>query len=201
MTGINFKNISFSLDKENWFIVLAIVLSIAYVKIFNLNEIYENTLLENFQLIPLIASFVLCTKAKKYKNFFKAIAIVVVFMFLRELSYGRTIFCLMPGDPYNTYPWSHYKYGFLVNYIVGAALGLSALWFIIKKVYLETFEILKTTILPFWTFFASFGLVAIQLISEKTLHSTIIEEISEFGLYFGILALVLIYRKQLEKNL
>lgn len=200
MAGLNFKNISFSFDKENWFIVAAIVASFAYVGIFNLSEIYENTLLENFQLVPLIASFVLCTKAKKYKNFFTTIAIVMVFMFLRELSYGRTIFCTMPGDPYNTYPWSHYKYGFLVNYIVGAALGLSALWFIVKKVYLEVFEILKKTAIPFWTFLASFGLIYVQMLSEKTLHSTVIEEISEFGLYFGILALVLIYRKQLEKN-
>jgi hypothetical protein len=73
---------------------------------------------------------------------------------------------------------------------------LISLYGIIKKVWLDIINMIKTIKLPFWTFFMSFGCVLLQIFSEKTLHDTRIEETIEFAIYCLIIALILIYRKK-----
>ena len=58
---------------------------------------YENHLIENFQLVVILAIFIICIKAKNDKTFFNTLALVMVILFLREINCGRTVFFHVPG--------------------------------------------------------------------------------------------------------
>ena len=46
--------LDFNFQKTDSIAIFLLILSISYIKIFNITEIYENSLLENIALIPLI---------------------------------------------------------------------------------------------------------------------------------------------------
>ena len=187
--------LDFKIHKENLYALLALIFSILFIKIFNLDNILENSLLENIQLVALVAGFVVCLVTKKYKVFYTFLAMLLFLMFARELSYGRAIFGRIPGMDGEFYTWSHYKYGYLAHIIVGIYIAIGILYALIKKIWIDVIEMIKNVKFPIWTFLASFGCVFVQMYSEKYLHSTCIEETAEFVLYCLILSLILIYRK------
>ena len=195
----NFLNkiLDFKFYKENYLVLLALVFSVFFIKIFNLSHIIENSTLENIQLIALFAGFIFCFKTKKYKTFFTFLALILFLMMARELSYGRVFFARIPGESADgIYPWSHFKYGYLAHIIIGIYIGLSVLYALIKKIWVDIIDIIKNIAFPFWTFLISFGCVFVQLFSEKVLHNSCVEETAEFMLYCSILVLILIYRKK-----
>jgi len=83
------KFLDFKFYKENYLAILALIIGVIFIKIFNLVEIQENSFLENIQLVALFAGFIACIKTKKYKTFFTFLALVMLLMFAREISYGR----------------------------------------------------------------------------------------------------------------
>ena len=194
------KYIDFHFYKENLIAIGALFISIFLILFFDLREIYENSLLENTQLIALLASFVYCFKTKKYRVFFNIVAMIVFLMFLREISYGRVFLPRPPQGGVDTmYPWSHYKYGFLVNYIVGLYIIAGALYGIIKKVWIDIIQIIKNIKFPFWSLFSGLICVIIQIISESKFHNSCVEETVELVLYCLILAVIAIYIKKINK--
>ncbi len=193
------KYLDFCFNKENLIALFALVLSAFLILFFDLREIYENSLLENVQLIILFASFIYCFRAKKYKIFFHIVAMVVFLMFLREISYGRVFLPKPPGGGVDAmYPWSHYKYGFLVDYIVGLYIAVGTLYGIIKKVWIDIFEIVKNIKFPFWSLFSGLICVIIQIVSEGKFHNSCIEETAELVLYCLIFAVIAIYVKKIN---
>ena len=180
------KFLDFKFYKENYIAVVALIFSVIFIKIFNLHNIPENSLLENMQLIALFAGFVASVKAKNYKVFFTFLGLLLLLMFAREISYGRV---LIEGTdiPFNKK---------ICHIIVGVYIGLGALYALIKKIWVDIINIIKNIKFPFWTFLMSFGCVFVQLVSEEYLQNTCIEETAEFMLYCLILSLILIYKKQ-----
>lgn len=168
-----------------------------YIKIFNITEIPENSFLENISLIPLAIGVFLCFRTKKYKVFFNIIAFIFILMILRELSYGRVIFCQIPNQPNEFYQWSHYKYGFLANIIIGAYIFGIFLYGILNKVFLDIIKILNKVSTPFWSFLCSFICIFIQIYSEKS-HNTCLEETIELGLYLLMISICITYIKKLN---
>lgn len=182
--------------KVNLVAFLVLVFSILYIKCFNIVDIEENSIVENLQLIALGLSFIFCFFAKNHKTFFRFIAIIIFLMFLRELSYGRVIFCQIDGNPHNFYPWSHYKYGWLAHVLVGLYMFLGVVYALLNKIWVDIIDIVQKIKFPLWTFVGSFLCVIVQIYSESLLHSTPIEETAEFVLYSLIFALVYIYLKK-----
>lgn len=193
------NHINFKFQKVDLWAIFAVILCLGYAYLFNLQEIYENSTIENLQLIPLIIAFILCLKAKSYKVFFNFIAAIILLMFFRELSYGRVIFCQMPDNPHDFYPWSHYKYGFFADIIIGIYLALTVVLSLANNIVSDIIEIIKKVAFPFWTFLIAFASIIAQLFGEKVSHNTIFEEAAELCMYFIILSLVVIYNKQLSK--
>ncbi len=193
------KFLDFHFYKVNFIAILVLFFSILYIKCFNIQNIEENSVVENLQLIALGFCFVFCFFAKNYKTFFRFIAIIIFLMFLREINYGRVIFCQVDGNPHLFYPWSHYKYGFLSDFFVGAYIIAGLVYAFVNKIWIDIFEIIKKIKFPFWTFLGSFLSVFVQIYSENCLHSTVIEETSEFVLYCLIFAVIYIYSKKIEK--
>lgn len=180
------KFLDFKFYKENYLTIIALIISMLFIKIFNLNEILENSFLENIQLIVLFAGFLACFKTKNYKTFFTFLGFILLLMFAREISYGR-VFIDENVIHFNKK---------LCHILIGIYISTSVLYALIKKIWIDIIAMIKNIAFPFWTFFASIACVIIQLLSEKYLHNTCIEETAEFMLYSLILALILIYRKK-----
>ena len=180
------KIFDFKFYKENYLALIALIVSIIFIKIFNLTSIPENSFLENIQLVALLGGFIACLKTKKYKTFFTFLALVFLLMFAREISYGR-VFVDETQFHFNKK---------LCHIIVGIYMGLSVLYALIKKIWVDIIDIIKNIAFPIWTFLASFGCVLIQIIAEKHLENTCIEETVELILYTLMVVLVLIYREK-----
>ena len=196
MFGIR-KYVDFCFHKENFIGLIALILSVLAIYFFNIQVIYENSILENIQLIALFVAFVFCFKVKNHKVFFHFLAFIMFLMFMREISYGRAIFAQIPGtNGHDCYTWKEIKYGYLAHYIVGLYMASALLYGLVNKVWVDIIDMVKNIKMPFWTFFGSVGCVFLQIISEKTLHDTRVEETAELVLYCLILALIIIYRKK-----
>lgn len=180
------KVLDFKFHKENILALIALIISIIFIKIFNLSEILENSFLENIQLIALLAGFFACLKTKKYKTFFTFLALIFLLMFAREISYGR-VFIDESQVHFNKK---------LCHILVGIYMGASVLYALIKKIWVDIVDIIKNIAHPIWTFLASFACVFIQIFSEKHLHNSCIEETAELILYTLMVVLVLVYRKK-----
>ena len=178
--------LDFKFYKGNFIILLALIVSIAFIKIFNLENIEENTLLENLQLIALLGGFFASIKTKKYTTFFTFLAMLFLLMFAREISYGR-VFIDEEVVHFNKK---------LCHIIVGIYIGLGVLYALIKKIWIDIIDMIKNIKFPIWTFLIAVLCVLIQIISEKTLHNTCIEETVELMLYCSMVVLALIYRKK-----
>ena len=184
------KMIDFKLHKEDLLALLALVFSIVFIKIFNLSSIEENSILENVQLVALFAGFVASLRTKKYKVFFNFLAMVLFLMFMREISYGR-VFIDETQITFNKH---------LAHILIGIYIGIGVLYALIKKIWVDVINIIKNITHPIWTFLMSFGCVLAQIISEKTLHNTCVEETVELILYSLIVSLVLIYSSKAKQE-
>ena len=191
------KYLDFSFQKTDLLVIFVLIISISCIKIFNITEIPENSILENISLIPLFIAVVLCYRFKKYKIFFNVLALLFILMILRELSYGRVIFCQVPNSPNEFYPWSHYKYGYLAHIMVGIYIFAMALYGIINKIWLNIFEIINKVKFPVWTLGCGVIFTILQIYFEGT-HNTCGEETVEFALYCTIVSLCIIYTKKLK---
>ncbi len=192
---LNYFDLNFR--KVNAIMILLFVLCIVAAKVLHITEIPENSLLENLQLVALFAGFVLCFRFKNNKALFNFAAMIIFLMVMRELSYGRCIFCQLPDDPHNFYPWSHYKYGFLAHVFVGIYIAASALYAIINKVWIDIKEVITKAKFPVWDFAFMGALTVLQIYGESVAHNSCLEEIAEFMLYSVIFGFVYYYYKKI----
>jgi hypothetical protein len=147
-------------------------------------------------LVVLAGAFILCLRAKNNKVLFNFGAMVIFLMIMRELSYGRCIFCQIPDNPHTFYPWSHYKYGWLANVFIGIYIAISCLYAIVGKIWVDIKNVFAQVRFPFWDLVVMAGLTVLQLLGEKVLENSCLEEIAEFTLYCSIFALVYYFYKR-----
>jgi len=193
------KFLDFHFYKVNYIAIFILIISILWVKLFNISEIYENTIYENIAVIPLLISIFLCLKIKNHKIFFRVLAMLILLITLREFNYGRVPFCAMPDNPHEFYSWSHYKYGWVAHIIIGIYMIIGILYGLFNKICIDIIDIIKKTAFPFWSFSGAFICVIIQYLSERKLHNTVLEEIAEFIIYCLVFAITYIYYQKLKK--
>lgn len=195
------KNILDYLDlnfrKMNVVMVLIFAFCLVAANLLNITDIPENSLLENLQLVVLFAGFILCLKFKNNKVLFRFGAMIIFLMIMRELSYGRCIFCQLPDNPHDFYPWSHYKYGFLAHIIVGIYIALAVLYAIIKKAWIDVKDVIVKAKFPIWDFVFMGALTLLQVYGESVAHNSCLEEIAEFMLYSVIFGFIYYYYKKI----
>ncbi len=151
---------------------------------------YENCLIENFQLVVILAAFIICIKAKNDKIFFNTLALVMVILFLREINCGRTVFFHIPGGGYNDfYSWKEIPYGYLAHPIYGAFMALSGLYFIFTKSYKVLWNYFLHAKLSIYNwFFIAIGIV-FGLLGEEW-GMPMLEEMTETLFYTSLLAII-----------
>ncbi len=201
---MNFKNfikryIDFSFNKFNIIPITVLIINFLVLRVFNITVIYENSWLENIQLVALIIPIFFALKVKSHKALFNFAAMFLILMIGREISYGRVFFGAIEGQPDGFYQWSDYKYGFLANYIVAIYIVFMFLYGLFNKIYLDIPLILRKIRLPFWSVFGCALCTFAQILGEGILHNTVLEETAELVLYTIIATLVIYYYRRLKR--
>ena len=150
---------------------------------------YENSLIENFQLIVLFMTFVICLKAKTDKKFFYSLALVVVILFLREINCGRTVFFPVEGVENAFYSWKDIKYGYLAHPFYGAFMTLSGLYFILSKSYNVLIKYFLHAKLSVYNWVFLFLGIIFGLLGEE-ISNPQLEEMTETLFYVSLFALI-----------
>lgn len=195
------KYVNFDFKSTAIFILLTIV-AVGGAYLCGVREIQENSLLENTQLVALFVGilFCLCPKNnKEYKVINILFALIIFLFFMREISYGRVFFAQIP-DTHDFYPWSHYKYGYLAHVMVGIYIAGTVIYAICKKAFVKIWEAMQKTQVPFWNVVLLFSAIFVQLLAEKKLHDTVIEEMMELLMYCIIAYVVFKYNKSLREQ-
>ncbi len=166
---------------------------------------WENSVLENAQMLILFAGcwFALRAKNPENKKFFIFVFWILTILILREVNCGRTIFFHVPnGGPYAFYTWKDIPYGYLVNPIYGIYIALSGVYFLVNKLWINLFDFLLKYKLPIFNIlFAAAGII-LGTLAEHCIHSDVFEEISELIFYISLFSIIYTYSndKQIKIN-
>lgn len=193
------KYIDFSFNKINIIPIFVLIVNVLALRIFNITVIYENSCLENLQLVVLAVALFFVLKVRKHKPFFNFVAMFIILMIAREISYGRVFYGAIEGKPNEFYQLSDYKYGFLVNYVVFAYIVAMFLYGFLNKIYLDALRILTKVKMPFWSVIGCAICTICQILGEKTLENTVLEETAELILYTLIAVMIYYYCKKLKR--
>lgn len=157
---------------------------------------YENGLLESIQMVVLFGIMAMCLTAQVNKRFFRFAALALTIIMIREVNCGRTLFFHIPGTENSYYPWREIKYGYLVHPIYGTYIGIIALIFLCKKLYLDMWNMIKNIKLPVWNL-VFMGLASFcGAIAEKaTNNNFIFEEGFELFFYTALAGVVYLYSR------
>lgn len=157
---------------------------------------YENGLLESIQMVVLFGIMAMCLTAQVNKRFFRFAALALTIIIIREVNCGRTLFFHIPGTENSYYPWREIKYGYLVHPIYGTYIGIIALIFLCKKLYLDMWNMIKNIKLPVWNL-VFMGLASFcGAIAEKaTNNNFIFEEGFELFFYTALAGVVYLYSR------
>lgn len=158
---------------------------------------YENHLIENFQLVVLLAAFIVCLKAKVDKKFFNSLALVMIILFLREINCGRTIFFSIEGTDNAFYSWKEIPWGWIVNPLYAVFMIGSGLYFLCTKSYEVLFKyILKAKVSVYNWVFLFLGMI-LGTVGEE-IGNFALEEMTETLFYLALFALCFLHG--LNKN-
>ncbi len=195
------KYVNFNFKSTAILIVLTVAV-IFVLKLCGINEIPENSLLENTQIIVLAGGGLYCLFSKinkEYKPINIFFALIIFLLAMREISYGRVFFAQIPGTN-DFYHWSHYKYGYLAHIIIGLYIAGTFVYALLKKVFIKIWEVLQKTQVPFWNVLLLLTAIPVQMLAEKRFHSTLVEEMTELLMYCLIVYMVVFYNKSLQKG-
>lgn len=163
---------------------------------------YENGLLESIQMIVLFGILAMCLTSKVNKRFFRFAALALTIIMIREVNCGRTLFFHIPGTENSFYSWKQIKYGYLVHPIYGTYIGLIGLTFLIKKLYLDMWNIIKNVKLPVWNLlFMGFASFCGAIAEKATNNNFIFEEGFELLFYTALAGIVYLYTRHQNFNM
>lgn len=150
----------------------------------------ENGIIENLQLLWLVAGMVYCWHMRSVKQLdwggppAKLWSAGVIYFFLlsmREISWGRVFFIGANGGMIQYQQMG--LYGKLVHPLVGALIVLALVLVVEAKIW----RVIKHIKLPLKSFILLVLFIALTWIGEKgpitCLHSQVTEELAEFGAY------------------
>lgn len=191
----------------HWTTILAIVIALlVYPAIVYLPKTwgYENGILENIQMLVLLAGFILALKSRYNKKLFNFVALVLVIFALREINCGRTIFFPIPGTVNKFYSWKDIPYGYLANPLFGLYIAWVVLYFFKNKCYIPLKNILCKISLPVWNVLLMVIGIGLGEYAEKCTHCFVFEEMGELLFYVSLVGIIYLYTRKdkyiLEEN-
>ncbi len=153
---------------------------------------WENSYIENAQIVCLFASFYMCLKEKTNKKLFYAMAMIIFLVIGREVNYGRMIFFAVEGSENDFYKWKEIKYGYLANPLIGLYILGVLIYIIYNRLYISAWEYIKKIRFNIWHILMIFVTIIVSAIAEEK-KQIIVEEWVELVLYFCFASLVYLF--------
>lgn len=157
---------------------------------------YENSLVENIQLVVLAGGVFLCATANNHRTFYQLAAFIVVLFMLREVSFGRTIFFPVEGQVNTFYKWKELPYGWLAHWVIGAYITALVFFFLRHRLWNDLREILLSKAIPVWGCLFMLVGAGLTAMEEDVFHDYVAEEIGELGMYLSFVYLLLNYTRR-----
>lgn len=195
------KHLCFKMHSVTWICLAVVMLTIPGCMYLPEKYAYENSLLENIQLLILICGVFFALTAKYSKSFFKFAALVLGILFLREINCGRTVFFPVPNQPNCFYSCKDIKYGWLAHPLYGIYMAWTGIYFFWKRLYIDFFKYVKNIKFPVWNcLFLLIGMV-IGWLSEHKLDNMMLEEMAEMLFYVALVGIIYLYSQKEEFNI
>ena len=160
---------------------------------------YENGILENIQMTTLFIMIYFCLTSKTNKKLFKFIPLVLSLLIIREVNCGRTLFFPIPDTYHQYYSWRDLPWpwlGKIAHFLYGTWFAIVIFLFFKKKIYLEIWNIIKNTAIPFWNLiFTGFAMFMGIIAEDTTNNNFIFEEGFELLFYVSILGFIWLYSR------
>lgn len=186
-------HIDFKLYPVTWIAIVAALLIVPCVKFLPETYGYENGLLENIQMVTLLAAFIICVTSKVNKKFFYFAAMVIGILALREINCGRTIFFPVPGEVNSYYGWKDIKYGWLAHPLYGLYMAFVGFYFLKNKLFINLWQLIKNIKFPVWNILLMILGMGLGMYAEKALHNMVFEEITELLFYVALTGIIYLY--------
>lgn len=156
---------------------------------------YENGLIENIQMAVLLIGGWLAIKSKTDKKFFYFAAMVIGILILREVNCGRTLFFPIPGVENAYYGWNSIKYGYLAHPLFGLYIAWTGFYFLKNKLFLNLWDYIKNTTLPFWNIILMIAGAVLGIYAEHATNNFVFEEMTELLFYVALTGIIWLYTK------
>lgn len=186
-------HMDFKLYPVTWLAIVTALLIVPCVKFLPETYGYENGLLENIQMVTLLAAFIICVTSKVNKKFFYFSAMVIGILALREINCGRTIFFPVPGEVNSYYGWKDIKYGWLAHPLYGLYMAFVGFYFLKNKLFINLWQLIKNIKFPVWNILLMLLGMGLGMYAEKALHNMVCEEITELLFYVALTGIIYLY--------
>lgn len=186
-------HMDFKLYPVTWIAIVVALLIVPCVKFLPETYGYENGLLENIQMVTLLAAFIICVTSKVNKKFFYFSAMVIGILALREINCGRTIFFPVPGEVNSYYGWKDIKYGWLAHPLYGLYMAFVGFYFLKNKLFINLWQLIKNIKFPVWNILLMLMGMGLGMYAEKALHNMVFEEITELLFYVALTGIIYLY--------
>ncbi len=156
----------------------------------------KNSPIEYAQLVLIIIGAIFCFTAKQRPALYKVVAFLLIFLFLREINYGRTLACFADPDDPNKFPkWKDIPYGWMAHVLVGIYLVTLAAVFIFRGHWKSCLELLKDYRIPLWKSLILLAAIIGARITESCVHNDRVEELFELSFYITLVCFVWQYTR------
>lgn len=154
---------------------------------------YENGLIENYQLLILLAGCFIWTIIPEYRHLFVMVGVIFFAMAVREVNSGRALFYAIPGRPNAFYSWDHIWYAPYRTPAVLLAVLICAVYFFKAKIYREIEKLLSCTAIPVWNLLICGMCFIASAVLDKACNDLILEETVELAAYISLFMIACVY--------
>ena len=166
----------------------------------------ENSIIENSQLLILIIGIIICCTANHSKSLYYGLATVLFFLCMREINFGRVLFCSKTGqfaycgEPTDYYKWKELPHGPAIRLTLYIITGIIiAMAVFCKQNYKKVFSIFTAYKIPMpELLLAATGALISKVIDILKLHYPLPEECAETLMYAAIISALYRYTRNLS---
>lgn len=190
------KHLDYRVHKTSITVLLSAVVCLALSFILPESHGHKNAPPEFAQLGLLVMCAIYAFTANNNRKLFTFAGFVIIFLALREINYGRTLwFFADENNPAKFPKWKDIPCGWLAHVLVGVYLVILATVFILKKLWREIRDILLGYALPVWELALAILLAAAAHTVEEVIHDNLLEECLELGFYICLTTLLWRYTR------
>ena len=156
----------------------------------------EDGIVENIQLLVLIAAFIIACRAQNQRPLFIFAAMIVIFLIMRETNMFRGYFCEKYLNPDDICRWKEFKYGFIPE-AIRLLLAIVALGYFIRcKLWRPLWKYVVNAPIFVWDFLI-LGLTFVggTIAEFPCIDNEILEECCELICYIAVANCIWRYRQ------